>query len=179
MLKNVVGYEGYYIVDDEGNVFSVKTNKYLAPVKMKNGYLYAHLHNGDGKGKSKRIHRIVAEAYIANPYGYTQVNHKNGNKEDNRVENLEWCSGEQNMQHAINHGLFKTSGEDNPSAKLNWSQVTEIRKEYIRKSKEHGTSALAKKYNVTNVMISKIVRGECWKEGFSTELSNHRKDGDV
>lgn len=179
MIKNVVGYEGLYVVDENGNVFSVLSNRYKKPIKMASGYLYVHLHNGDGKGKLKRIHRIVAEAYLDNPCNYTQVNHKNGNKQDNHVNNLEWCSNVQNMQHAIKHGLFKTAGENNPSAKLNWEQVIEIRKEYIYRDKQHGTRALAKKYGVTNVMIGKIVRGECWKEGFSTELSNHRKEGDV
>ena len=179
MIRNVIGYEGKYVVDDSGNVFSVRANKYLVPVKMESGYLYAHLCDGKNGTKLKRIHRIVAEAFIENPCGYVQINHKNGNKEDNRVENLEWCSRKQNMQHAIKHGLFKTSGADNPSAKLSWEQVNIIREEYVYKDKQYGAKALAKKYGVTDVMIGKIVHGECWKEGFDVEHSLHRKVGDL
>lgn len=73
-------------------------------------------------------------------------------------------------------GLFNTSGENNPSAKLTKQQVDEIRKEYIYGSKHHGTTALAAKYGVTNVMIGKIVRHERWKDA---EHSLHRKEGDV
>ena len=179
MIKNVIGYEGKYVVDDNGNVFSVRANKYLVPVKMESGYLYAHLCDGKNGTKLKRIHRIVEEAFIENPCGYAQINHKNGNKQDNRVCNLEWCSDIQNMQHAIDNGLFKIAGEDNPSAKLNWKQVNEIRKEYVYGDKQKGTKALSKKYGVTDVMIGKIVRGECWKEGFDAEHSLHRAEGDV
>ena len=165
MFKDVPGYEGLYQVDENGNIFSIRSNKYLAPVPMKNGYLYAHLNNGKNGSCLKRIHRIVAEVFLNNPKNYSQVNHINGNKRDNRVCNLEWCTQEQNMRHAIEQHLFNTSGENNPSAKLNRLQVDLIRKEYVFGSKEHGTRALGKKYGVTDVMIGKIVRGECWKEG--------------
>ena len=165
VIKNVVGYEGRYVVDDCGNVFSVKSNKYIAPIAMPSGYVYVHLFNGDGKGKLMRLHRVVAEAFIDNPCGLDQVNHINGDKADNKATNLEWCSQGENMAHAIRTGLFKVSGEDNPSAKLTWNTVKEIRREYVRGDRENGTRALGVKHGVSNVMISKIVRGECWKEG--------------
>ena len=178
MIRNVVGYEGRYVVDDEGNVFSVKSNRYLASVKMESGYLYVHLHKGDGNSKLKRVHRIVADAFIDNPRHYEQVNHINGDKTDNRVANLEWVTREQNMKHAIDNGLFITSGENNPSAKLNWEKVQRIREEYKRGDKECGTNGLSRKYGVTGMMIGKIVRHECWRDGFSADRSNERYEHD-
>lgn len=164
MIKNVVGYEGRYVVDDRGNVFSIRSNKYIAPVPTERGYLYVHLFNGRDKGKQMRLHRVVAEAFIDNPRGLEQVNHINGDKTDNRVENLEWCTASDNIAHAIKTGLFKTSGEDNTSAKLTWDDVNAIRREYKRGDKDSGACALSKKYGVSDVMIGKIARRECWKE---------------
>lgn len=176
MLKNVRGYEGRYVVDESGNVFSIKSNRYIAPIMMENGYLCVHLFNGSRNGKLVRLHRVVAEAFIDNPLELEQVNHINGDKTDNRVANLEWCTADENMQHAIRLGLFKIDGENNPSAKLNWGKVNKIREEYIRGDRENGTQGLAEKYGVTNVMIGKIVRGECWKDGFSADKSVNREE---
>lgn len=164
MIKEVKGYEGLYTIDEKGNVFSIRNNKNIKHIKLKSGYVYVHLCK-NGTGQLVRLHRLVAQHFIPNPNGYKQVNHKNGIKTDNEVSNLEWCNGFYNMQHAIKTGLFVTSGESNPSAKLTKEQVEAIRTEYVRNSKTHGTTALAKKYNVSNVMIGKIVRNECWKEG--------------
>ena len=180
MSVTVKGFEGLYTVDEFGRVYSVRNERFLNPTKVESGYLHVHLLNR-GKGKCVRLHRLVAEHFIPNPHGYKQVNHKNGVKTDNRASNLEWCNARYNMQHAKETGLFKVSGEDNPSAKLTWKDVRQIRSEYVRGSVEHGTVALARRYNVSNVMIGKIVRGECWKdsEGFEAERSLHRQEGDV
>ncbi len=162
MRLPVSGFEGLYEVDENGTIFSLRSNQSLKPIKMESGYLYVHLCDGKAT-KLKRIHRIVAEAFIANPKGYAQVNHKNGNKCDNRALNLEWCNAFHNMRHAMEMGLFNPTGESNPSSKLTKDIVECIRMEYRRGSREKGTAGLAKKYGVSNVMISKIVRGENWK----------------
>ena len=71
------------------------------------GYNYVSI-----KGKNKRIHRLVAETFIPNPNNYEQVNHIDGNKQNNRMDNLEWCTREYNMQEAFKMGLVKrTKGE--------------------------------------------------------------------
>ena len=162
MRKSIPGYENLYEVDEEGYVYSLRKGIIIKPVQMQNGYLYAHLCNGK-KTKFVRIHRLVAEAFLPNPNKYGQVNHINGNKHDNRVANLEWCDGYQNMSHAIANGLFKPKGEDNPACKLSAEIVKQIRKEYQHGSHDFGTRALGKKYGVSSVMIGKIVRGENWK----------------
>jgi hypothetical protein len=175
MVRDVVGYEGYYTVDTDGSVYSIKSKKKLATIRMKSGYNYVHLHK-NGVSKLLRLHRVVAETYIENPFGYTQVNHINGDKNDNSVDNLEWCTPEQNLMHAIKTGLKNMKGENNPSAKLKKYQIEEIRKKYIKGDRQFGTKGLAKQYGVTNVMIGKIVRGECWKQtGFSADRSLHRE----
>jgi hypothetical protein len=93
-------YEGWE-VSNLGGIRNKKTGNVLKGSVSKKGYKYVCL-NGVG---SKRLHRIVAEAFIPNPNGYTEVNHKNGNKLDNRIYNLEWCTHQQNMHHATAAGL--------------------------------------------------------------------------
>ena len=161
-MKDICNYEGLYKIDENGNVFSVRNNKFLNTTVLPSGYEYVHLCNGNGKTKLLRVHRLVAEAFIQNPNDLPQVNHKDGNKLNNSVENLEWCTNLENMRHSIETGLRTVKGENNPSAKLTAKDVENIRKEYIPKSKEFGTVALARKYGVSNVMIGKIIRYECW-----------------
>ena len=161
-MKDVCGYEGLYKVDENGNVFSVRNNKLLKRMMFPSGYEYVHLCNGKGKTKLFRVHRLVAETFIPNPNNLPEVNHKDGDKLNNNVKNLEWCTNLENMRHSVETGLRNIKGENNPSAKLTVKDVINIRKEYIPKSKEFGTVALARKYGVTNVMIGKIIRYECW-----------------
>ena len=175
-MKDVCGYEGLYKVDENGNVFSVRNNKLLKRMMFPSGYEYVHLCNGKGKTKLFRVHRLVAETFIPNPNNLPEVNHKDGDKLNNNVKNLEWCTNLENMRHSVETGLRNIKGENNPSAKLTVKDVINIRKEYIPKSKEFGTVALARKYGVTNVMIGKIIRNECW---IDPEKSLHRKTGDV
>ena len=97
--KDVVGYEGLYEVSNLGRVKS-KTRKntiLLKPSETK-GYLFVFLCK-DKKVKRKSIHRLVANAFIENPYNYPIINHVNENKADNRVENLEWCSAKYNINY--------------------------------------------------------------------------------
>ena len=94
----VQGYENYYMVDKNGNVFGIKRGKIMTPVESNNGYLQVHL-TKDGKAKSCKIHRLVAQAFIPNPYNLPQVNHKDENKKNNNVENLEWCTQSYNMSY--------------------------------------------------------------------------------
>ena len=94
--RDAVGYEGLYMVSNIGRVKSLnylhtKKEKILKPGKNTRGYLYVNLCK-KGKIKNTRIHRLVCEAFLPNPLNLPQVNHINEIKEDNRVENLEWCS---------------------------------------------------------------------------------------
>jgi hypothetical protein len=95
-----VPIRGYpdYLVDEDGRIWSNKTNKYLKPAYTNRGYASVELFNDEG---SKRIliHRIVATAFIPNPYNYPQINHKDENPKNNSVSNLEWCTAKYNMNY--------------------------------------------------------------------------------
>ena len=89
--------------------------KILTPIKRKDGYLKVNLHNDEYKGRGKGceclVHRLVAEAFILNQRDFTKVNHKDGDKTNNCVDNLEWCSRQQNVLHSYKLGLRKSIQE--------------------------------------------------------------------
>lgn len=125
LWKNIKGYEDKYMISNLGRVKSLVDNKkrlrehIKTPRKAKNGYLYVLLWK-NSISETKKIHRLVAEHFIDNAFCLPQVNHKDGNKENNRVDNLEWCTAKHNVHHAIINGLFNTEktffkkGKDNP-----------------------------------------------------------------
>ena len=106
MWKPVKGYESRYLVSNKGRVYSNIKEKLLKPQKNEKGYLSVELRGGP-KRKVKKIHRLVAEAFLKNPLSRTEINHKDGNKENNTVENLEWSTRSENLTHAYSSGLKK------------------------------------------------------------------------
>lgn len=170
--KDVAGFNGEYMVSDHGNVRSNKNRrkaKLLKPYVLKNGYLQVvFFHNK--KFHCFRVHRLVAETFIPNPDGKPQVNHKDGNKLNNAVSNLEWVTGSENQKHAYKTGLmpfrggFRGKGENNPNAKLTNDQARTIRSIYKPRSTEFGARALGRKYGVNNATILAIVKGERYLE---------------
>ena len=115
--KDIIGYEGYYQISDYGNVrsldrkihfnkgYSIKKGKILKPILNKKGYYKVCL-SKEQKEKRFFIHRLVAIHFINNPLQKEQVNHKDGNKKNNCVDNLEWCTNLENQRHAIEKGLI-------------------------------------------------------------------------
>ena len=101
-----------YSVSSEGRIRNNETGMILTPIKMPKGYTKVNLHYG-GERKGYQVHRLVAMAFIPNPENKPQVNHKNGVKDDNRVTNLEWVTGEENLRHAYETGLQRHKDDRN------------------------------------------------------------------
>jgi len=104
MQKDVVGYEGLYTISDNGDVFSTYRKRLLKPYVSSDGYLRVNLCK-DKKAKCTMLHRIIAEAFIPNPNMLPFVNHKDGNKANFKIENLEWITASGNVYHAFKTGL--------------------------------------------------------------------------
>ena len=100
MSKLIEGFENYSI-DRQGNVFNHRTGTFKTSTSNKSGkgYMYVDLYS-NGKRKRKYVHRLVAEAFIPNHKNKPFINHKDGNPRNNNVENLEWCSPLENVEHA-------------------------------------------------------------------------------
>ena len=113
--KDIKGYEGLYQVSNLGRVKSLKFGKerILKPGRKKIGYLIVLLYDNNGICKWFRIHRLVAEAFIPNPNNLPEVNHKDEDKSNNRVSNLEWCTRQYNNEYskAIPVNQYTLSGE--------------------------------------------------------------------
>lgn len=172
--KDIQGYEGYYQVSNLGRVKSVsrtrlgnKKSVISVPEKILKGGITRGYRTVilciDSKIKSFSIHRIVANAFIDNPYNKSQVNHIDGIKLNNTVDNLEWTTAQENTQHAWDNGLSRSvKGSDHPFSKLSMYEVIELRK--IINSVIYSQRTIANVYNIDQAIISRLKNNKIYKE---------------
>ena len=165
----VNGFENYEISNIGRLKVNLKYRKYrdynskiLNPSKDRDGY-YRSCLSTNGKSKNKIIHRLVAENFLINENNYPVVNHKNGIKDDNRVENLEWCTIRENNIHALKTGLkIPPCKEKHHMAKLKEQDVIDIRE---NKNNLYQWQ-LALTYNVSQGQISRISTKKRWRDEY-------------
>ena len=157
-------YGDYYEVSNFGEIRNAKTKKVRKKNILHTGYYFVSGSLGSRKNKiTFKVHKAVAETFIPNPNNLPQVNHKDCNKLNNYIENLEWCTGQYNTQHASDNGLLhQKCGEDNPLSKLTNDQVTYIRENYISGDREFGTRGLARKFNVHHETVRSVLKNKTW-----------------
>ncbi len=164
-----------YLVSNTGKVMTkeraykngnVKMARVLPQRENSNGYMRVALKLVDGIRREYLVHRLVAELFIPVVDGKTFVNHIDGNKKNNSVENLEWCTRSENERHSRMMGLHPyggyLSGEKHPMHKLSEKDVLFIRANHKRNGGAISTGDFAKQYNVNPQTITEIVSGRTW-----------------
>lgn len=151
----------YYVTED-GKIYSERTHKFLSFQLDKDGYEKVQLMCEDGKRHRFSVHRLVLENFrpVKN-MSSLQVNHIDGNKRNNKLENLEWCSCKENIEHAKRLGLrAKQNGENNPAHKLTEETVLEIIE--LLKSDQYSGAEIDRMYGLCKDYANSIRRKERW-----------------
>jgi hypothetical protein len=159
--KPVVGYEGLYEISDCGNIRTLYKNppRLLKPGTGTSGYRYVQL-TKDGTYLPKQIHRLVVEAFLGEIPD--EVNHKNGIKTDNRLENLEKATRSENILHRVRVLGIRpiiNRGEDSGNAKFTETQIRTIRRMY---KNGYSYSQVAAQFGCTKSAICHIVKRRSW-----------------
>lgn len=151
-------------VSSDGQLRNVKTGTVYKQHLNREGYNQVCVSLGSRNKKNVfKIHKAVAETFIFNPDHKKTVNHIDGNKQNNSIENLEWATYSENVQHAFDIGLAKpTRGVDSPLSKLTREDVIYIRTHYIPNSCMYGTRALGREFNVDHETIRDIINNNTY-----------------
>jgi hypothetical protein len=169
--KDIVGYEGSYQISNKGRVKSLKRIIYRSDgvkqsyggllktqYKSKRGYMISSLCK-NGKSQKSKIHRLIAIHFIPNPDNKPKINHIDGNKLNNNLDNLEWCTDMENSQHAWKTGLIDNKGSKNGMSKLTKSEVLNIRNLKGKITYRE----IAEKHNISNANAWLIANKKRWK----------------
>jgi hypothetical protein len=160
--KPIAGFDGIYLVSSIGRIYSIKSKRVRSLARDKDGYLFISLYKNNHRPVARRVHHLVAEAFICPRPKGKEMNHKNGMKNDNRIENLEWVTRSENELHAYRElGFVCKFGVNHHSALLSPDAVRHIRSVYI--PRKYTQETLAKELGVSRQTISDVLRGKKWK----------------
>jgi len=164
-------YKGKYIVTADGRIYTIsdKYDGYIHRQRTRikpNGYFRAHIH-----GHDEYVHRIVAQCFIPNPEGLLEINHKDGNKANNAVENLEWSTRSANNRHAFQTGLRDYAElrkiASGPRPSLRRFTGEDIMRIHRLLNDKVGVNAIARMFGVRHSSIQQIRDGKIYKEYFT------------
>jgi len=157
--KFIKGYENIYKISSHGRVESFYGKGMVRRTPLnKNGYCVIRLHK-DKQAKNHAVHRLVAEAFIPNTKGKECVNHKDANKTNNKVDNLEWVSQLENIAHAVSMDLVN-KGDCNPASILKEGEVLAICD--LLDNTKLTQRVIAQQYKIHPVTVSHIHTGKIW-----------------
>lgn len=160
IFKDIINFENTYQISNYGRVLNKKTSLFVKPQYNKKGYMYVHLsYSHTGKVKWY-IHRLVGFHFINNPNNKPQINHKDGNVTNNFVDNLEWCTNEENQAHTVLNNLHY-KGETHKDSKFKESNII-----YLPELFSIGFSVqqVNKLTGVSRINIEKIINGKSWRK---------------
>ncbi len=171
--KDVEEYEGIYQISNLGRVKSLErtVKGYISLTNLPErilkqnpdtrGYLMVRLYK-NGIAKTKKVHRLVAKSFIPNSKNLATINHINGIKHDNRVENLEWMTYKENSIHAYKTGLNKSVLSNNGRSKLKETDVLEI----MKLKSSYSQRKIAKMFSISRSVVKSIHDGKTWTRLF-------------
>lgn len=179
-FKMIPGYNNY-LISENGEVYSIKSKKYIKPRINENNYLIIDLYKNNIR-KTYKLHRLVAQAFLDNPDNLPQVNHKDCNKLNNNISNLEWCTASQNTKHAWDNGLKEhVRSKLKELGKINIKYAQEARIKHLDENLKElfddifinklSNKNICKKYKLFASYVSQIKNKQCLK----TALKEYEK----
>lgn len=163
VIKDIRGFEGRYTISNTGTVRSKLTNIVMRPNVTRFGYARINLRKAKSREyKSYFIHRLVASHFLDNPNNLPEVNHKDCNRLNNAVDNLEWVSKEDNIRHSFIFGSASHKGLRNPNSKLNEDDIVAIKA--LHKTNRFYNTQIAKIFKVSSSTIDNIINGVTWSD---------------
>jgi hypothetical protein len=149
----------FYYATEDGHIYSSKSRRLITERLNNKGYKIVNL-SIDGKCKTFSVHRLIAQAYIPNPDNLPTINHKNGIKTDNRIENLEWVTFSENTTHAVATGLLMPAkGRGTKNGRFEDEDIKRIKELYSQGLSQY---KIAEMYNVTRGTIQQILNGHTY-----------------